>query len=79
MGRLGTGKNRTKEPFMRRQAVLRLLAATFTIVALLGACDFNPVPDNDRTGEIGREQGDLDRDVEDADDDPRQGPEEAPR
>ncbi len=63
---------------MRKQGVLRLVATILTIIALFGACKSDQIPDNDRTGEIGQEQGDLDRDVEDRDEDPRQGPEDSP-
>lgn len=63
---------------MKRQALLRLVATILTIIALFGACDSDPTVGNDRTGEIGREQGDLDRDVEDMEDDPRQGPQDSP-
>jgi hypothetical protein len=55
-----------------------LVATIFTIIALLGACNSEQNPGNDRSGEIGQEQGDLDRDVEDADEDPRQGPPDSP-
>ena len=58
--------------------VLRLVAISVTIVALLGACNSDQIPTDDRTGEIGQELGDLDRDVEDADEDPRQGPPDSP-
>lgn len=51
---------------------LNRIGATLVVISLVGGC--SPEEDRDRTGDIGNEQGILDRDVEDFEDDPRQGP-----
>ena len=64
---------------MHKRLAVRVVALALAIVPVITSCTPDPPADDDRTGDIGQEQGDLDRDVEDFDDDPRQGPENPPR